>query len=231
MSLGTTSGMWARTPKVGRRDHCRERTDSRIKARNLAEAWKHVELGKYYQAGECPPSNVVLKDEEEVCGVTPHSEAAHPRKVPMLGGKPIESSVQRSSATLCPAAVNRVVVLPPVGTAASPELHGFVGVLKQNQKKVGGIVKHNTNAVKNEAATQAFVIPGDNVYKGSSLEPTSRKAKQPVNLAARVPARGRGGVLVGRRAVWVVGQPPGRHGSSHFHHPRAACSLWHDQSW
>eukprot|EP00873_Tetraselmis_striata_P033570 jgi/Tetstr1/453834/TSEL_003998.t1 len=56
----------------------------------------------------------------------------------------IVSSVQR----------NKVVSLPLAGTAASQKLHGLVGVLKQQQKRVCGIIKLNTNAVKNLAATQ-----------------------------------------------------------------------------
>jgi len=70
------------------------------------------------------------------------------------------------------------VSLPLPGTAASPKLHGLVGVLAQQQKRAGGIIKHNTNAVKNLAAsTQA--VPGDNVDEGSSPEPPAKKAKQP----------------------------------------------------
>eukprot|EP00873_Tetraselmis_striata_P043634 jgi/Tetstr1/463898/TSEL_008709.t1 len=63
------------------------------------------------------------------------------------------------------------------------------------EKRAGGIIKHNTNAVKNLAATQA--VPGDNVDdEGSSPEPPAKKAKQPAKPAAvGVPARGRGGVL------------------------------------
>eukprot|EP00873_Tetraselmis_striata_P028590 jgi/Tetstr1/448854/TSEL_036080.t1 len=38
----------------------------------------------------------------------------------------------------------------------------------QQQKRAGGIIKHNTNAVKNLAATQA--VSGDNVDEGSSPE-------------------------------------------------------------
>eukprot|EP00873_Tetraselmis_striata_P021828 jgi/Tetstr1/442092/TSEL_030251.t1 len=64
--------------------------DRLAKARNFAEAWQQSELGRYYQAGKCPPYNVVFKGEEEVCEVTPHSEAT----VPTFGGKPIVSSVQ-----------------------------------------------------------------------------------------------------------------------------------------
>eukprot|EP00873_Tetraselmis_striata_P016049 jgi/Tetstr1/436313/TSEL_025152.t1 len=68
-----------------------------------------------------------------------------------------------------------------------------VGALREHQKRVGVILKHNTNAVKNLAATQAF--PGDNVDEGSSREPPAKKAKQPAKPAAgrRVPAWGRGG--------------------------------------
>eukprot|EP00873_Tetraselmis_striata_P043235 jgi/Tetstr1/463499/TSEL_000748.t1 len=40
-------------------------------------------------------------------------------------------------------------------------------------KRAGGIIKHNTNAVKNMAATQA--VPGDsNVDEGSSPEPPAK---------------------------------------------------------
>eukprot|EP00873_Tetraselmis_striata_P034737 jgi/Tetstr1/455001/TSEL_041859.t1 len=101
----------------------------------------------------------MFKGEEEVCEVTPYWEATDPRPSPTFGGKPIVSSVQR----------NKVVSPPLAGTAASPKLHGLVGVLAQHQKRAGGIIKHNTNAVKNLAATQA--VPGDNVDEGSSPEP------------------------------------------------------------
>eukprot|EP00873_Tetraselmis_striata_P038372 jgi/Tetstr1/458636/TSEL_004340.t1 len=101
--------------------------------------------------------------------------------VPTFGGKPIVSSVQR----------NKIVSLPLAGTAASPKLHGLVGVLAQQQKRAGGIIKHNTNAVKNLAATQA--VPGDNVDEGSSPEPPAKKAKQPAKPAAGGLAQGRGG--------------------------------------
>eukprot|EP00873_Tetraselmis_striata_P013742 jgi/Tetstr1/434006/TSEL_002440.t1 len=66
-----------------------------------------------------------------------------------------------------------------------------MGVLAQQQKRAGGIIKHNTNAVNNLAATQA--APGDNVDEGSSPEPSAKKAKQPAKPAAGGPARGRGG--------------------------------------
>eukprot|EP00873_Tetraselmis_striata_P008875 jgi/Tetstr1/429139/TSEL_019101.t1 len=84
----------------------------------------------------------------EVCKVTPHSEAA----VLTFGGKPIVSSVQR----------NKIVSLPLAGTAASPKLHGLVGVLAKEQKRAGGIIKHNTNAVKNHAPAATQAVPGDN---------------------------------------------------------------------
>eukprot|EP00873_Tetraselmis_striata_P043638 jgi/Tetstr1/463902/TSEL_008712.t1 len=66
----------------------------------------------------------------------------------------------------------------------------------------GGIIKHNTTAVNNLAATQA--VPGDNVDEGSSLEAPAKKAKQPAKPAAGVPARGRGGAMAkaGRGAFW-----------------------------
>eukprot|EP00873_Tetraselmis_striata_P006302 jgi/Tetstr1/426566/TSEL_001642.t1 len=149
--------------------------DGLAKALDLAEAWHQSELGRYYQAGKCPPATVMFKGEEEVCEVTPHWEAA----VPTFGGnKPIVSSVQR----------NKIVSVPLAGTAASPKLHGFVGVLAHQQKRAGGIIKHNTNAVKNLAATQA--VPGDNVDEGSSPEPP---AKQPAKLAVGGLTQGRGG--------------------------------------
>eukprot|EP00873_Tetraselmis_striata_P002408 jgi/Tetstr1/422672/TSEL_013470.t1 len=69
--------------------------------------------------------------------------------------------------------------------------YGLEGVLKQQQKRAGGIIKHNTNAVKGLTATQAF--PGDNVDEGNSPEPPPKKAMQPAKPAARVPARGRDG--------------------------------------
>eukprot|EP00873_Tetraselmis_striata_P021140 jgi/Tetstr1/441404/TSEL_029651.t1 len=75
--------------------------------------------------------------------------------------------------------------------ASNDELHaGFVGVLKQPQKKAGGITKLNTNAPRSMTAMQAF--PGDNVDEGSSPEPPANKAEQRVKPAAEVPARGRG---------------------------------------
>eukprot|EP00873_Tetraselmis_striata_P001594 jgi/Tetstr1/421858/TSEL_012758.t1 len=80
------------------------------------------------------------------------------------------------------------------------QLHGFlVGVLKQRQKRAGGIIKHNTNVVKNLAAMQAF--PSDNIDEGSSPEPPAKKAKQPAKPAVGVPGR-----------CWGHG---GRRGSSH----------------
>eukprot|EP00873_Tetraselmis_striata_P021519 jgi/Tetstr1/441783/TSEL_030000.t1 len=136
--------------------------DGLAKALDLAEAWHQSELGRYYQAGKCPPANVMFKG-EEVCEVTPHWEAA----------------------------AQQIVSLPLVGTAASPKLHGLVGVLAQQQKRAGGIIKHNTNAVKNLADTQA--VPGDNVDEGSSPEPPAKNAKQPAKPAAGGLAQGRGG--------------------------------------
>eukprot|EP00873_Tetraselmis_striata_P040378 jgi/Tetstr1/460642/TSEL_005838.t1 len=111
--------------------------------------------------------------------------------------EPIVSSVPR----------NKVVPLPLAGTAASPELHGLVGVLKHEQKRAGGVIKYSTNAVKNLAATQAF--PGDNVDEGSSPEPPAKKAKQPAKPAAGVPARGRGWWrAVGRSGRGPAAMPP-----------------------
>eukprot|EP00873_Tetraselmis_striata_P017718 jgi/Tetstr1/437982/TSEL_026612.t1 len=69
-------------------------------------------------------------------------------------------------------------------TAASDavELNATLARLKQHLKKAGGIIKHNTNAVKTMAATQAF--PGDNVDEGSFPEPLAKKTKQPAKPAA-----------------------------------------------
>eukprot|EP00873_Tetraselmis_striata_P014507 jgi/Tetstr1/434771/TSEL_023822.t1 len=104
-----------------------------------------------------------------------------------------------------------VVAQPLAGTAASPELHGFVGMLK-----AGGIIKHNTNAVKNPAATQA--LPGDNADKGSSPESPAKKAKQPANPAAGVPARGRGGAKASMAGSGPFGSRAGRYRSG-WHWP------------
>eukprot|EP00873_Tetraselmis_striata_P021802 jgi/Tetstr1/442066/TSEL_030245.t1 len=87
-------------------------------------------------------------------------------------------------------------------------LHGLVGVLAQQQNRVGGIIKHNTNAVKNLAATQA--VPGDNVDEGSSPEPPAKKAKQPATPAAGGPARGRGGAGAMRAGGGPFGSRAGR---------------------
>eukprot|EP00873_Tetraselmis_striata_P037805 jgi/Tetstr1/458069/TSEL_044576.t1 len=96
--------------------------------------------------------------------------------------------------------MNRIVVaLPQAGTVASPKLKSVVGVLRQHLKKAGGIIKHNTNAVKNMAATQVFT--GDNVDEVSSPEPPAKKPKQPAKPAVEVPARGWGGY---RTRAWAV---------------------------
>eukprot|EP00873_Tetraselmis_striata_P025835 jgi/Tetstr1/446099/TSEL_033699.t1 len=107
------------------------------------------ELGRYYQAGKCAPSNVMFKDDKEVCEVTPHSESWKPQR-------------------------NKVMSPPLAGTAASPKLQALAGVLAQQHKKAGSIIKHNTIAAKHLAATQAF--PGDNVDEGSRSEPPAKKA-------------------------------------------------------
>eukprot|EP00873_Tetraselmis_striata_P000871 jgi/Tetstr1/421135/TSEL_012178.t1 len=72
----------------------------------------------------------------------------------------------------------------------------FKGEEEVCEKRAGGIIKHNTNAVKNLAAKQA--VPGDNVDEGSSPEPPAKQAKQPAKPAAGGPARGRGGAGPGR---------------------------------
>eukprot|EP00873_Tetraselmis_striata_P017551 jgi/Tetstr1/437815/TSEL_026455.t1 len=113
----------------------------------------------------------MFKGEQEGCEVTPHSEAAG-RSYPVFNATRSwrcrwQAPLRRQSST------------------------ALVGVLVQQHKRAGGIIKHNTNAVKNMAATQAF--PGDNVDEGSSPEPPAKKAKQPAKPAAGVPAQGRGG--------------------------------------
>eukprot|EP00873_Tetraselmis_striata_P006705 jgi/Tetstr1/426969/TSEL_017182.t1 len=60
----------------GRKNAPLPSADGLAKALDLAEAWNHSELGRYYQAGKCPPANVMFKGEEEVCEMTPHSEGA-----------------------------------------------------------------------------------------------------------------------------------------------------------
>eukprot|EP00873_Tetraselmis_striata_P017027 jgi/Tetstr1/437291/TSEL_002775.t1 len=143
---------------------------------------------------------MVFKGEEEVCEVTPHSEAADPRSTPTYGGKPIVSDVQR----------NKVVSLPRAATAASPNFHGLVGVLKLQQKRASGIIKHNTNAVKNLAATQAF--PGDNVDEAAARSPRPRRPSSPPSR--RMECRpGAGAVLgsgraVGRSGRGLAARPP-----------------------
>eukprot|EP00873_Tetraselmis_striata_P036122 jgi/Tetstr1/456386/TSEL_043120.t1 len=99
-----------------------------------------------------------------------------------------------------------VVSLPLASTAASPKLHGLVGVPAWHQKRAGGIIKHNTNAVNNLAATKD--VPGDNVDEGSSPEPPARKASSPPSR--RLECRPGAGVVPGPwRAV-------GRSGRGYF---------------
>eukprot|EP00873_Tetraselmis_striata_P032862 jgi/Tetstr1/453126/TSEL_040148.t1 len=58
----------------------------------------------------------------------------------------------------------------------TPTSRGLESNLKtQEQKRAGGIIKHNINTVNNMAATQA--VPGDKVGEGSSLDPPAKKAK------------------------------------------------------
>eukprot|EP00873_Tetraselmis_striata_P002645 jgi/Tetstr1/422909/TSEL_013690.t1 len=101
------------------------------------------------------------------------------------------------------AAVDKVVALPLAGTGASPELNATLVRLKQLHKKACGIIKHNTNAVKNLAATQA--LPGDNVDEGNSPEPP---AKQPAKPAAGVPRRCLGRRAGGRSGGGPAARPP-----------------------
>eukprot|EP00873_Tetraselmis_striata_P044552 jgi/Tetstr1/464816/TSEL_009555.t1 len=68
----------------------------------------------------------------------------------------------------------------------------------------GGIVKHNTNVVKNLAATQAF--HGDNADEGSSPEAPAKMAKQPAKPAGPGPGWcwGQGGRAGHQTAVAAV---------------------------
>eukprot|EP00873_Tetraselmis_striata_P002894 jgi/Tetstr1/423158/TSEL_013926.t1 len=102
---------------------------------------------------------------------------------------PSSPYVRRQLADRIECSAQQIVSLPLAGTAASPKLHGLVGVLAQQQKRSGGIIKHNTNAVENLAA---IAVPGDNV-EGSSPEPPAKKAKQPAKPADGGLAQGRGG--------------------------------------
>eukprot|EP00873_Tetraselmis_striata_P042187 jgi/Tetstr1/462451/TSEL_007449.t2 len=99
---------------------------------------KLVHLGCQFLYLAIAPARFYLRELHDVMYVYVQSP------VPTFGGKPIVSSVQR----------NKVVEVPLAGTAASQELSATLGMLKQQQKKAGGIIKHNTNVVKNMAATR-----------------------------------------------------------------------------
>eukprot|EP00873_Tetraselmis_striata_P026717 jgi/Tetstr1/446981/TSEL_034439.t1 len=122
----------------------------------------------------------MFKGEEEVCEVTPHWEAA----VPTFGGKPIVSTVQR----------NTIVSLPLAGTGASPNLHGLVGVHAQQQKRAGGIIKHNTNAVKNLAAKRK-PSPATTSTRAVAQSPRPRRPSSP--LSRRLDSRSGAGARAG----------------------------------
>eukprot|EP00873_Tetraselmis_striata_P041731 jgi/Tetstr1/461995/TSEL_007067.t1 len=94
------------------------------------------------------------------------------------------------------------------GACHIPTSRGLEFTLKGTQKKAGGIIKLNTNAVKDLAATQA--VPGDSVDEGSSPELPAKKAKQPAKPAAGVPARGQGGdgAIAGGGAFGSRAGPP-----------------------
>eukprot|EP00873_Tetraselmis_striata_P044549 jgi/Tetstr1/464813/TSEL_009552.t1 len=88
--------------------------------------------------------------------------------------------------------------------------HYLRDVGKDPHDKGGRHLKHNTNAVKNLAATPVF--HGDNVDEGNSPELPAKKAKQPGKPAAGVPSRGRGcagpGRAVGRSGRGPAAKPP-----------------------
>eukprot|EP00873_Tetraselmis_striata_P023188 jgi/Tetstr1/443452/TSEL_031463.t1 len=75
------------------------------------------------------------------------------------------------------------------GPCHTPTSQGLKSTLQA--KRAGGIIKHNTNAVKNLTATKA--VPGDNVDEGGSPEPPDKKGKQPAKPAAGGLTQGRGG--------------------------------------
>eukprot|EP00873_Tetraselmis_striata_P040877 jgi/Tetstr1/461141/TSEL_006279.t1 len=75
------------------------------------------------------------------------------------------------------------------------------------KKRAGGVIKHNTNAVKKLAATQA--VPSDNVDEGSRPEPPAKKAKQLAKPAAGGLVRGRSGAGA-RAGGWALGSWGGR---------------------
>eukprot|EP00873_Tetraselmis_striata_P011525 jgi/Tetstr1/431789/TSEL_021284.t1 len=156
-------------------------------------------MGRYYQAGKCPPRDVMFKGEEKVCEVTPHWEAAGSKDPP------------QPATPLSP--------LPH--TAGNGSLGLSAPATWSNRRGRVGIIKHNPNAVKNLAATQA--VPGDNVDEGSSPEPPAKKAKQPAKAGGWRAGPGAGWCRA-QGAWWgvrVAGRPPDRR--SRCRHPGAAC--------
>eukprot|EP00873_Tetraselmis_striata_P006947 jgi/Tetstr1/427211/TSEL_017399.t1 len=146
-------------------------------------------MGRYYQAGKDPLSNVMFKGEEEVCelhgglvgvlkhqrkragGVTKHNINAV-NNLPAMEAFPGANVDNGGSSE------------PPAKQPAKPA----AGVCNRISKRGRVASSSITNAVKNLAAMEAF--PDDNVDNGSSPEPL---AKQPAKPAVGVPARGRGG--------------------------------------
>eukprot|EP00873_Tetraselmis_striata_P018960 jgi/Tetstr1/439224/TSEL_027666.t1 len=65
------------------------------------------------------------------------------------------------------------------------------GEENQQNNKACGIIKHNSNAVKNLSTSTQALFPGDNVDEGSSPELPAKKAKQPANEPAAGTGLGR----------------------------------------
>eukprot|EP00873_Tetraselmis_striata_P024250 jgi/Tetstr1/444514/TSEL_032393.t1 len=106
-----------------------------------------------------------------------------------------------------PAAKDKAIVsLPLAGTAALPKLHGLVGVLAHQKKRSGGIIKHNTNAVKNLAAI-AKPSPATTSTRAVARSPRPRRPSSPPSR--RLEGWPRAGVLPGPgRAVGRSGRGP-----------------------
>eukprot|EP00873_Tetraselmis_striata_P008747 jgi/Tetstr1/429011/TSEL_001872.t1 len=85
-------------------------------------------------------------------------------------------------------------------------LHGLVGVLAQQQKRAGGIIKHNTNAVKNLAAI-AKPSPATTSTRAVARSPRPRRPSSPPSR--RLEGWPRAGVVQGPgRAVGRSGRGP-----------------------
>eukprot|EP00873_Tetraselmis_striata_P005184 jgi/Tetstr1/425448/TSEL_015895.t1 len=95
-------------------------------------------------------------------------------------------------------------------------------MLKQQRKRAGGIMKHNTNAFKNLPATTRASRPATTSTRAVA---PAKKAKQPAKPASRSAGPGPGWCWShgGRWGVRVAGRLPCPRGSSsRCRHPRAA---------